>query len=99
MHNYDEGDWLAQRLDALRPGWRGRVSLRVTDESGAGAVEELIGTIIGEPSLDPATADDDAVIDATATLCFNYHNGRFGPVAGEPCMVVRASRITDMQAM
>jgi hypothetical protein len=69
MHNCNEGDWLAQRLDALRPGWRGRVSLRVTGESGAGAIEELIGTIIGEPSLDPATADDDAVIDVTATLC------------------------------
>jgi|SRR5690348_7384949 len=98
MQAHDEDDWLAQRLDAMRPGWRGRMRIRVADEFDSGMVEDVIGTIVGEPSLE--SGDDEAgVADATATLCANYRDGRFLPVAGQPCVAVRASQIVDMQPM
>lgn len=97
MHAYDEDDWLARRLDAMRPGWRGRMRIRVADEFDGGMVEDVIGTIVGEPTLEPGDETDAA--DATATLCANYHDGRFLPVAGQPCVAVRASQIVDMQPM
>jgi hypothetical protein len=99
MQANDEGDWLAQCLDALRPGWRGRLRLRLGDGSDGGRIEEVTGTIVGEPSLEGATDAVDDVVDATATLCCNYRDGHFTPVAGAPCIEITASQILDLQPM
>jgi len=93
-HEYDEGDWFAHRIGMLKPGWRGRVRL-APDELDSGASEEIIGTVIEEASLD--RDGDDAVVDATVTLCTNYEGGRFLPLTGQPQVSVRISQIIDIE--
>ena len=96
---HDESDWLTQRLDALRPGWRGRLHVADSEEGDAGGgVSEVIGTVVAEPSIERDPADE-GMSDAFVTLCPNYHNGRFLPTLGEPTIAIRASQITDIEAM
>jgi hypothetical protein len=95
---YDESDWLTQRLDALRPGWRGRLHLSVPEELHAGAASEVIGTVVEEPAMERDPADD-GITDAFVTFCPNYRDGRFLPTLDEPTIAIRASRITDIEAM
>lgn len=94
---FDDGDWLAQRLDTLRPGWRGRLRLKA-EEAHSDALSEIIGTVVEEPLLERDPVDD-SVIDATVTLCANYRNERFTTTLGEPTLAIRASRIAGIEAM
>jgi hypothetical protein len=96
--HHDDGDWLDQRLDALQPGWRGRLRLAVPDELQSGAVSEIIGTIVEAASIERDPGDD-SVTDAFVTLCPNYRGGCFLPTLDEPTITVRASRIAEIQRM
>lgn len=98
MSTFDEDDWLARRIDTLRPGWRGRLLLQAPEEAKSGEHEEVIGTVVDEPAIDRG-ADDDDVIDAAITLCANYRDGRFVPVTGEPRFSIRISQVVEMDAM
>lgn len=93
-HSYDQDDWLARRIRALTPGWRGRVRL-APDDADSGASADIVGTVIGEAAFD--RDEDDSVVDATVTLCANYQGGKFLPLAGQPQVAVRISDIVDME--
>lgn len=93
-HGYDEDDWFAHRIDSLQPGWRGRVRL-TPEDADSGAPEEIVGTIVGEADFD--RDDEDAIVDATVTLCTNYEGGRFLPLAGQGQVPVRISQILDIE--
>lgn len=98
MSPFNEDDWLARRIDTLRPGWHGRLVLRAPEETESGDTEELFATVVEEPEFD-RDADEEGVVDATITLCANYRNGRFVPLEGEARFSVRASQVVEMQAM
>ncbi len=92
----DQDDSLALRINELRPGWRGRVIIHCSD--GPDGDIAVIGTIVGEPSVERGLEHDGAV-DAKATICINYRAGAFGPLSRHSCFAVRASDIVDMQPM
>lgn len=96
MHDFDEGDWLAQRLRVLRPGWRGRLLLRAPEEAKRQDHEELIGTVVDEPAFDNDESNAD---DPTITVCANHRAGRFVALADEPRYSIRVSRIAGMESM
>lgn len=98
MKRHLDDDWLARRIDTLRPGWRGRVWLRAPEEAETSDTEELYVTVVAEPAFE-RDSEHESVIDATLTLCSNYRNGRFVPLQGEPSFTVRASRIAAMEAL
>lgn len=94
MDMQDQDDGLAFRIDAMRPGWRGRMLIHYSDEPDSDMT--VTGTIVGEPSIERM---QDHATDATITLCINYHAGHFGPVSKHSCIALRASQIVDMQSM
>lgn len=96
MQEFDQDDWLAQRLRILRPGWRGRLRLLPPEEAKGQGYSEMIGTIVEEPAFDDDEAD---VEDPTITLCANHRAGHFVPIAGEPRFNIRVSRITAIEPM
>jgi hypothetical protein len=95
---HDDGEWLAQTLDALRPGWRGRLQVKVPDEMHTGEVSEIIGTVVDEPAIE-RDPEGESAGDAFVMVCANYHDGRFMPTAGEPRVAVRASHIVGVETM
>lgn len=96
MRNDYEDDWLAQRINVLRPGWRGRLYLLPPEEAKGYGHEELIGTVVDTASLEP---DDDAVEDPCVTVCANYQAGHFIALSEAPRFSVPVSRIAEMEAM
>jgi hypothetical protein len=97
-YEHDEGEWLTQTLDTLRPGWRGRLHVKAPDEIHSGDVSEIIGTVVDEPAVE-RDADGESVTDAYVTVCVNFRNGRFLPTEGEECVAIQASRIVGAEAM
>ncbi len=92
-------DWLAQRLETLRPGWRGRLLLTVPEEvSFEHAHDELVGTVEGDPQLERDT-DSGELLDAEITFCTNWRDGAFVPMAGETRVTVCLSQVEDMQPL
>ena len=99
MREFDQGDWLAQRIRILKPGWRGRLRVLAPEEAETDGYEELIGTVIDEESFDNDVNDENAPDDPIITICANYREGHFVPLSGEPRFAVRISRIDDMETM
>lgn len=98
MRPFDEEDWLALRVGTLRPGWRGRLSLRPPEENESGALSDVTGTVIAEPAFEHDPADD-GVVDATIAFCVNFRDGSFVPLDEQPRLTVRLSDVAEMQAM
>lgn len=94
MKPHDRDDWLAQRLELLKPGWRGRLRVKLPEESESSASRELVGTVLEAPELD-AEPDEAQVADATLKFCANYANGRFLDARGLPSVDVRMSDVVD----
>jgi hypothetical protein len=94
----DQDGWLAQRINALKPGWRGRLRLRAPEEVRTSAPESIVGTVVDE-----ATPDRDAgtgvIVDAIFRVCANYRAGRFVPMQREPNFSIRASQIIAIDPM
>ena len=97
-YEHDEGEWLTQTLDTLRPGWRGRLHVKAPDEIHSGDVSEIIGTVVDEPAVE-RDPEGEAVTDAYVMVCVNYREGRFLPTAGEARVAIQASRIVGAEAM
>lgn len=99
MDMQDRDDWLALRINTMRTGWRGCVRIRFADQPDGDM--PVIGTVVGEPSIERKLERGGATdaTDATVTLCINYHAGSFGPVSKHSCIAVRASEVVDMQPM
>lgn len=91
-------DWLQRWIDVLRPGWRGRLHVRTPELAEHGKTTQIVGTIVGEPSVE-RDSDDEGVADAHVTFCANYRNGRFGPTLGEPYIDINLSWIVEAEAM
>ncbi len=91
-------DWLMRWFDLLRPGWRGRLHVRTPEQAAAGTTSQIVGTIVGEPSVE-RDADDIGIADAHVTVCANYHDGKFVPTLGEPYIDVNLSWIVDAEPM
>ncbi|HSE12083.1 MAG TPA: hypothetical protein VLB69_05570 [Rudaea sp.] len=98
MTAFDQHDWLAQRLDVLKPGWRGRLRLLAPEEARTSAPESLIGTIVDE-AIPQHGPDGARMIDAVIIVCANYRRGRFVPLCGEPNFCLHASQIIAMEPM
>jgi len=98
MIPFDQADWLAQRVNALKPGWRGRLRLRAPEEARTSAPESIVGTVADEATPDRHTATG-VIVDAIITVCANYRAGRFVPMQAEPNFSVRASQIIAMEPM
>jgi hypothetical protein len=96
MRDFDQDDWLAQRIRALKPGWRGRLRVLAPEEAKSKVGEDFIGTIVDEPLFDD---DENEADDATVTMCANYRAGHFVDSSGEPHFTVRISHITEIEAM
>lgn len=94
MDRFDEDDSLTQRLDMLKPRWRGRLRLLAPEEARTRTGDSIIGTIV-----DDVVIDSDEVVDALITVCANFRRGHFVPVDGEPHFTVRASQIIAMEPM
>ena len=95
----DEDDWLVECLDALRPGWRGRiVLLRDTEALDGGDGELLFGTVVEGPEVahNPETEEP---IDATYVIASNYRDGEFVANDDERRRVVRVSEILEIEEM
>ena len=95
MKLQDRDDWLAQRLEVLKPGWRGRLRVRLPEETESGATTELVGTVLDAPQLD-SEPDQALAEDATLTFCTNYRAGRFVSPRGQPSIDVRMSDVVDV---
>ena len=96
MRNDDQDDWLEQRINVLRPGWRGRLRLLPPEETKGYGHEDLIGTIVDAETLD---ADESAIDDPYVTMCTNYRSGHFVALSEAPRCMVRVSRVSEMEAM
>ena len=94
MKLQDRDDWLAQRLELLKPGWRGRLRVKLPEETESAASRELAGTVLEASELD-ADPDEAQVADATLRFCANYRNGTFLDARGLPSIDVRMSDVVD----
>ena len=94
----EEDDWLVECLDALRPGWRGRLLLEAAEDPDSGEGESLVGTVVEEPTLarDP---DTDELVDATILIVTNYRDGEFVPDPGQERVSVRISQVLEIEEM
>ena len=97
-HEHDEGEWLSQTLETLRPGWRGRLQVKAPEEIHTDEVSEIIGTVVEEPDVE-RDDDSESVTDAFVTVCVNYRDGKFLPTAGETRVAIQASRIVGVEPM
>jgi hypothetical protein len=94
MKLQNRDDWLAQRLELLKPGWRGRLRVKLPEETESSASRELVGTVLEASELD-AEPDEALVADAMLRFCANYRDGRFVDARGLPSVDVRMSDVVD----
>lgn len=98
MIAFDQDNRAAQRLDSLRPGWRGRLRLLAPEEARTSAPESIIGTIVDAMKIDRGPGSEDAS-DPFVTICANYRRGRFVSPEGEPRFTLRVSQIIAIEPM
>lgn len=98
MRTVQEDDWYARQMNVLRPGWRGRLRIRESEEDASGTSRDVFGTVVEQAPVgsDP---DGEPGDDTVITLRANYHDGRFIETGDEPRFSVYLSQVLDMQPM